>query len=210
MINPKKIYLLRHGEIVDGNKKRYIGQTDVPLSSKGLAQAFWWRKELSHIVFEVVYSSDLIRAMDTAKSVANILESNIHVMPQLREIDLGDWDGETMENIKTRFPDSWKERGRRIDSFKTPDGESFQDLHDRVIPVFQTIISEMTGNVLIVAHAGVNRIILCHALEKPIKELFSIPQEYAALNLVEAQKGVPIVSTMNRTPPKGRLLRSDC
>jgi len=205
MSKKKHIYLLRHGEIVARDKKRYIGQTDVPLSSKGLAQAFWWGKELSHVVFERVYSSDLIRAMDTAKSVANILESNIHVMPQLREIDLGDWDGDTMEHIKTRFPDSWKERGRRMDSFRTPNGESFQDLHDRVIPVFQEILSEMTGDVLMVGHAGVNRIILCHVLDKPIKELFRIPQEYAALNLIEVQKGVPVVLSMNQTPPKGRL-----
>ena len=205
MLNTKQIYLLRHGEIVDSGEKRYIGQTDVPLNSKGLAQAFWWREELSHVDFEAVYSSDLIRAMDTAKGVVNIHESQIHVMPQLREIDLGDWDGETMENIKTRFPDSWKERGRRMDSFRPPNGESFDDLHDRVIPVFQKIISEMTGDVLIVGHAGVNRIILCHVLKKPIKELFDIPQEYAALNLIDCSEGRPIVLTMNRTPPKGRL-----
>ena len=205
MLKTKQIYLLRHGEIVDNDEKRYIGQTDVPLSSKGLAQAFWWRKELSPIVFKAVYSSDLMRAKDTAKCVANVLESHIHVMSQLCEIDLGDWDGETMEEIKTRFPDAWEERGRRMDSFKPPNGESFQDLHERVIPVFQKIISKMSGNVLIVGHAGVNRIILSHVLEKPIKELFSIPQEYAALNLIDCSEGRPMVLTMNRTPPKGRL-----
>ena len=202
MSKKKQIYLLRHGEILDHDQKRYIGQTDVPLNSKGLAQAFWWRKELSHVDFERVYSSELIRAIDTAKSVAHIHESHIHVMSQLREIDLGDWDGETMKDIKTRFPDAWKDRGRRMDSFKTPNGESFQELHDRVIPVFQKIISEMTGDVLIVGHAGVNRIILCHVLEKPIKELFDIPQEYAALNLIDCSEGRPMVLTMNRIPPK--------
>jgi len=202
MTNNKQIYLLRHGEIVGSNTKCYIGQTDVPLSSKGLRQAAWWEKELSHIVFEAVYSSDLIRAFDTAKCVTGIPDSHIHVMSQLREINLGDWDGEIMENIKTRFPDRWKERGRLLDSFRTPGGESFQDLHDRIIPVFQKIVSEMTKNILVVGHAGVNRIILCHVLEKPIKELFNIPQEYAALNLIEVQKGVPVVLTKNRTPPR--------
>jgi len=205
MVRKKQIYLLRHGEIVARDEKRYIGQTDVPLSSKGLEQAFSWRKELAHVVFESVYSSDLMRALYTAKNVANIDEPYIHILPQLREIDLGDWDGESMEEIKTRFPDAWKERGRRMGSFKTPNGESFQDLHKRVIPVFQKILSEMTGDVLIVGHAGMNRIILCHVLEKPIKELFDIPQEYAALNLIDCSEGRPMVLTMNRTPPKGRL-----
>ncbi len=53
MINKKQIYLLRHGEIVGGNKKRFIGQSDVPLSSKGLRQAAWWKKEMSHTFLQV-------------------------------------------------------------------------------------------------------------------------------------------------------------
>ncbi len=178
------------------------------MSSKGLRQAAWWKKKLSHVDFQRVYSSDLIRAFDTAKKVVGIPDFNIQAMSQLREIDLGDWDGECMENIKSRFPDAWEERGRHMDSFRVPNGESFQDLHDRVMPEFHKIVSKMTGNVLIVGHAGVNRIILCHVLGKPIKELFDIPQEYAALNLIEVKKGVPVVLTINQTPPKGRHIRS--
>ena len=66
------LYLLRHGEIAGSEKKRYIGQTDVPLSSKGLRQAAWWKRELSHIEFEKVYSSNLIRALDTARIVSGL------------------------------------------------------------------------------------------------------------------------------------------
>jgi alpha-ribazole phosphatase len=201
MINKKQIYLLRHGEIVGSNKKRYIGQTDIPLSEKGRNQAAWWKKELSHIDFEAVYSSDLVRALDTANIVSDHLDSHIHVMSQLREISLGDWEGACMGTIRTRFPDAWAERGRHMDSFQVPNGESFQDLHDRVIPVFQKITAEACGNVLMVAHAGVNRIILCHVLKRPIQELFSIPQGYAALNLIEYQEGKPLVLAINQTPP---------
>jgi len=196
------IYLLRHGEIVHSDEKRYIGQTDVPLSEKGRDQATWWKKELSQIPFESVYSSDLIRALDTAKCVANIPDSRIHVMSQLREISLGDWEGEPMENIKTRFPDAWEERGRHMDNFQIPNGESFLDLHARVIPVFKHIASGASGNILMVAHAGVNRIILCHLLKRPIRGLFNIPQGYGALNLIDCQEGRPIVLNINQKPPK--------
>ena len=206
MINKKQIYLLRHGEIVGSEKKRYIGQTDVLLSPKGRRQAAWWQEALRPVEFEKVYSSDLMRALDTARVVSGIPEADIEVMSQLREIDLGDWDGERMENIKTRFPDAWEERGRHIESFRIPNGESFQDLHDRVIPVFQKIMAEAHGNVLVVAHAGVNRIILCHVLNRPVQELFSIPQDYAALNLIDYQGGRAIVRAINRTPPENRLL----
>ncbi len=194
------LYLLRHGEIVHSAEKRYIGQTDVPLSSKGLQQAAWWKKELSRVDFERVYASDLVRALETAKGVADLPESDIHIMPQLREIHLGDWEGQAMQSIKLRFPDAWAQRGRHMDSFKIPNGESFQELHDRVIPVFQKIVSDMSGNVLLVAHAGVNRIILGHVLKKPLKDLFDIPQDYAALNRIEYQKGRPVVVGVNQVP----------
>ena len=200
MINKKQIYLLRHGEIAGSKKKHFIGQSDVPLSSKGLRQTAWWKKELSHVDFESVYASNLIRAFDTAKRVTNIPDSHIKVMSQLREINLGSWEGAPMENIKSRFPDAWEERGRHMDSFQVPNGESFQDLHDRVIPVFQKIAVEALGNVLIVAHAGVNRIVLCHVLKRPIKELFSIPQGYAALNMIEYRQGRPIALSINMRP----------
>ena len=196
------LYLLRHGEIVGSEKKCYIGQTDVPLSSKGLCQAALWREELAHVEFEKVYSSNLSRALDTARIVSDLPELDVQALSQLREINLGDWDGETMENIKTRFPEAWAERGRHIDTFQTPNGESFQDLHDRVMPVFQKIAAEARGNVLMVAHAGVNRLILCHVLKRPIQELFSIPQDYAALNLIDYHEGRSFVLTINRTPRK--------
>lgn len=194
------LYLLRHGEIVGNEQKRYIGQTDVPLSSRGRRQAAWWREELARIEFEKVYSSDLSRALDTALIVSDLPVSDVETMSQLREINLGDWDGDPQENIKTRFPDVWEERGRHIDTFRTPNGESFQDLHDRVIPVFQKIASEVLGNVLVVAHAGVNRVALCHVLKRPIQDLFSIPQDYAALNLIGHQKGNLHVLSINQTP----------
>jgi alpha-ribazole phosphatase len=134
--------------------------------------------------------------------VSGLPDVDIETMAQLREINLGDWDGKGMENIRTRFPDAWQERGRHIDTFRTPGGESFQDLHERVIPVLEEIALKAREDVLVVAHAGVNRIILCHVMEKPIQELFSIPQDYAALNLIEYQGGRPLVSAINRTPPR--------
>ena len=200
MIGKKQIYLLRHGEIVGSEKKSYIGQTDISLSSKGLRQAAWWKEELSHVKFERVYSSDLMRAFDTARIVSGMPDVKIQATSQLREINLGDWEGELMADIKSRFPDAWKERGRHMKSFRTPHGESFQDLHERVVPVFLKIASAARGNILVVAHAGVNRIILCHLLKKPIQELFSIPQDTAALNLIENVQGKILVKSMNTLP----------
>ena len=199
------LYLLRHGEITGSDQKRYIGQRDIPLNDKGRDQAAWWQRELAHVDFETVWSSDLIRALDTAIIVSDRPVSAIRVMPQLREICLGDWEGAAMATIRRKFPEAWAERGRQMDRFQVPHGESFQDLHDRVIPLFQNIATGASGNVLVVSHAGVNRIMLSHVLQRPIRELFSIPQGYGALNLIDYHEGKFFVLDINRTPGKNIL-----
>jgi alpha-ribazole phosphatase len=194
------LYLLRHGEITGSSKKRYIGQLDIPLSDKGRQQAAWWQEKLSYIDFKAIYSSDLSRAVETAGIVANAQTAKIQIRPQLREIHLGDWDGMAMQVIQSRYPQAWKERGQRIDRYRTPHGESFQDLYDRVIPLFETIATNQKGNVLLVSHAGVNRMVLCHVMNKAIMELFSIPQGQAALNQIEYEQGKFNVISINRLP----------
>jgi len=194
------IYLLRHGEIDRKYEKCYIGQIDVPLSPVGLRQAELWKEKLSQVCFDVVYSSDLIRAVETAEIVSGLNRSDLQVEPNLREIDLGEWDGVPMQKIRAQFPVAWKDRGKQIATFRTPDGESFQDLHDRVVPMFEGIAVNQKGHVLIVAHAGVLRVILCHAMGKPTRELFSIPQDPAALNQIDYRQGMFFVVSQNRTP----------
>lgn len=121
----------------------------------------------------------------------------IRVDPNLREINLGDWDGRPMQAIRTEFPAEWKKRGEGIDTFRPPKGESFSDLYQRVVPVFEHIVETVSRPVLIVGHAGVNRVILCRVLGMPIRKLFSIEQNYGALNIIENGKAGLKVVVMN-------------
>ena len=117
--------------------------------------------------------------------------------PNLREINLGVWDGRPMQDIEAEFPAEWKKRGACIDTFRPPKGESFTDLYQRVIPVFEHIAETVPGPVLIVGHAGVNRVILCRVLNMHIRKLFSIGQNYGALNIIEKGKAGLKVAAMN-------------
>jgi len=193
------IYLLRHGEIETPTGRRFIGQIDYPLSEKGRNQAEYWKTALADKGFESVFCSDLARSTETAEIVSGDFGGDVRVVTELREIGLGDWDGCLMQEIRECFPKAWGERGRSIDTFRTPGGESFNDLYQRVVPVFHSISRSARGNVLIVGHAGVNRMILCSVLEMRIDKLFSIQQDYGALNIIEnKQTGLQVVS-MNLT-----------
>jgi probable phosphoglycerate mutase len=180
-----KIYLLRHGEIEREAEKRLIGQTDVPLSSVGRTQALGWSIALEQTTIHTIYCSDLIRSRETGEIIAAGHPRSVSVIPGLREIDLGRWDGLTEAEVKSRFPGEWEKRGLNIAVYRPQGGESFTDLYQRVIPAFESIRGDREDIVIVVGHAGVNRMVLCHVLGMPIKNLFRIRQDYGALNIIE-------------------------
>ena len=196
------IYLLRHGEIEDQANPRYIGQTDRALSKKGRAQADVWRKQLEGEGIASIFCSDLIRSIETAEIISKGRQMEIQTEPDLGEINLGDWDGHAMQEIRTEFPAEWAERGEHIDTFRPPKGESFGDLYGRVVPVFEKIAENASNSVLIVGHAGVNRMILCRVLGMPIRNLFSIQQDYGALNLIDNSGNALQVAAVNICPER--------
>ncbi|MGC8604408.1 MAG: alpha-ribazole phosphatase [Desulfomonilaceae bacterium] len=193
----RKIYLLRHGEIDRSYQGRFVGQTDLPLTDTGELQARFWEHELSEALFSRIHCSDLARSLNTAQIIAGSNRIPIEITPELREINLGEWDGLPVSDIKSHFPDEWRTRGENLASYRPPGGESFSDLASRVVPVFVSIVKNAEGNLLIVGHAGVNRVILCHALGMPLANLFRICQDYGCMNILELSGDSFRLKTMN-------------
>jgi probable phosphoglycerate mutase len=194
------IYLLRHGEITGASTKRFIGQTDVKLSRTGLDQADFWQTYFSGIHLDRVFTSPLSRTVRTAEIVSGLAREEITLVEELKEINLGEWDGKTVKEVKESFPGEWEKRGHDLTSYRPPLGESFSDLSQRILPVFQRISTENSGNILIVAHAGVNRMILCRLLNKKREDLFTIPQAYGCLNIIDNGKTELQVQEIDREP----------
>lgn len=179
------IFLVRHGAVhTGGREKRFVGQLDLPLSPQGMAEIEDLREKLRAVQFSTIYCSDLTRSLLTAQILAG--PHGIRPTPRrdLREIALGEWEGLTFEDVAARFPKEFQERGRDMVHTRPPGGESFHDCACRVIPALYDIIHSSSGNVLIVGHAGVNRIILSQAMGKDLKDLFDIPQDYCAANMI--------------------------
>lgn len=191
------IYLMRHGQIRSQGEKRLVGQVDIPLSPNGLQQAQRWHQKLKSIEFERICCSDLERTRHTAKVVAQGRNQAVEALGKLREINLGDWDGISVRDLEARFPGEWAKRGANLSGYRPPNGESFADMEARVVPVFQEIEQSARSDVLIVAHAGVNRVILCHVLGMPLANLFRLGQNFACLNIIGRAGGAPQVIAMN-------------
>jgi probable phosphoglycerate mutase len=181
----RQIYLARHGAVeTPGEGRRYIGHLDVPLSSEGRGQAAALKEKLLQIPLSAVYCSDLRRGLETAEIIAAAHGLTPNALREFREINLGAWEGLCFDEVKERFPEEYAARGRDFSRFRPPGGESFLDCVHRVLPALYAALSSSAGDLLLVGHAGVNRILLCLAQGRSLADLFDIPQDYGCLNLM--------------------------
>lgn len=182
----RTIYLLRHGAVLtQGNGKYFIGQSDVPLSPEGLEQARKLREDLRDVHLSAIFCSDLSRSVQTAEIIAEPHQLPCSIRNELREINLGEWDGLAFDVVRHRYPEQFAKRGLDIVNFRPPGGESFLDCTMRVLPVFYEIVQSVPGNLVIVGHAGINRIILCQVLGMNLDRLFELEQNYGSTNIIE-------------------------
>lgn len=196
-----RLYLARHGELVTSHEWRYVGHMDVVLNDKGRAQIARLARRLSMEKIDVLLSSDLMRTVESAWIIGRAIGLEPNADPAFREIHLGMWEGLTREEIMARFTQEFDLRSSDIVHYRIQGGESFIDMRDRVIPRLTACLDQHRGkNVLLVAHGGVNRIILCHALGLDLKMMPRIDQAYGCLNIIDFFDGVPVVRLMNETP----------
>jgi probable phosphoglycerate mutase len=194
------IYLLRHGDSRPDAVRRFIGRTDNPLNETGRKQAESWRLALSRIPFSRIYCSDLQRSIETARIIGRRVRAPLTALPGLSEIDLGRWDGMPTSEVRRLFLKEYDRRGADLAGYRPPGGESFSDLSARVLPAFEGAVQQSVGNLLIVGHAGVNRVILCRLLGMPLANLFRLDQGYGCLNILECTSGTWMVRRMNMPP----------
>lgn len=195
----EKIYLVRHGAIANQGEKRYIGQIDLPLNDTGRKQAARLRDELAHVPFTTIYCSDLVRSISTAGIICGKHGLEPVVVRDLREIDMGLWDGLSFQEVRRSYPGEFEKRGADVVNYKTPGGESFAQCADRVMAALDSILATAHGSILIVGHAGINRIIISRALGLPLESMFRIKQDYGCLNILLPSDHGRRVETLNLT-----------
>ena len=158
-MKPTTFYFVRHGQS-EGNAARvFTGQTDSPLTELGRRQAAVVADELTNVKFDRVVSSDLSRSRDTAEVIAKRRGLAVEVVPELREINVGDRTGKTFD--EARGLPSWSDDG----FVSWPGGESLDQVLARTLGAIDRLTRESPGKtILIVGHGGVNRILMSHFL----------------------------------------------
>jgi broad specificity phosphatase PhoE len=145
-----------------------------------------------------VYCSDLSRAVQSAEIICEARGLSPVRLAALRERSFGVWEGMSFAEIRERYPEEFGAWAANPLAYSPVGGETTLEVRDRVIGAFDAILREQAGrNVAVVAHGGVNRIILCHVLGIPLENIFRIEQDYAALNIIEFWEKYPVLKLLN-------------
>lgn len=164
----KHLVLVRHGETEWNHDNRVQGSMDVPLSPRGREQTLALARVLRRRgrAFDRVYTSDLSRARETAEILAASLGCPApEVDPLLREMDCGEWEGRSIDDLREREPEGWR-RWMDDPTFRVPGGESILDVKARAKTFLALRREELSAveRVLVVAHGLFNRMVLSEVM----------------------------------------------
>jgi probable phosphoglycerate mutase len=149
------VYLVRHGATDWNINKRAQGMADIPLTPRGKEEAQIAREALGNVPVDAVYSSDLSRAVETARPIAASHGLDLETDPDVREIDQGEWTGLPVDEIKERWPSMW---GPARHYSTRPGGESPQVVRQRALQALRRVVeAHPEGDVVIVSHGGTIR-----------------------------------------------------
>lgn len=156
------VLLARHGETDWNRERRWQGHADPPLNVAGRRQADALARALADIPIEAIYASDLSRAFETAEIVAGDRGLTVVADPELREIDVGEWEGLSTSELEERYPAGFARHEAGGDGWEH--GESHADMSKRIVrAVMRIAASHPTGTVLVVIHGGTIRALVAAA-----------------------------------------------
>jgi broad specificity phosphatase PhoE len=170
---PVRILLARHGETIFNVEGRWQGQSDSPLTERGLAQARELARALADDPIAAVYSSDLGRAVDTAAEVAKLHHLTVTTDERLREIDTGAWTGKGRAEITAEFPGGLEAWATQPTSMRLPHGETLFEAQARALAFFaQRMPAHAAQTVVVISHGAIGQTILVNAMGGTVEDLW--------------------------------------
>lgn len=187
------LYLIRHGETEWSRDDRFTGVSDIPLTDIGREQANTLSLRLAQSIDSIggIYSSPKIRSFETAQIIASPRQLSVETMPELTELDYGEWEGLARHTIISEYAHEYRMWSNDPIEASPPSGETGISLLQRAVPTIEQLVEKHEGeNIVVVAHNSVNRLLICALLGIPTKSYrVAIKQEPACLNLLRFNPG---------------------
>lgn len=186
-----RLYLIRHGES-EGNKRLiFLGHTDLDITERGHLQAACTARYLEGIHADAIYSSDLIRAYNTAKHTAELKDMPITKEQGLREIYAGLWENRLYEELRVEFKEDRDVWVQSIGLSRCTEGESFAELRERMLSTLRRIAESHEGEtVFCFTHAAAIRAVAGAVSGLALEDAKNVPwSENASVTELEYDNG---------------------
>lgn len=181
-----RVILVRHGETLWNAGRKFQGQSDIALNAVGLKQAELTAQRLANENIDAAYSSDLKRSRETAETIARGRGLDVRARSELREINFGEWEGMTFEEISAHSPGALERMRADTESVRPPGGESWSDVRQRVQAVFDEIYHQYpTGTVLVVSHVNPLKLFLSSLLGSELSLMFRTRLTNCSVSMAE-------------------------
>jgi broad specificity phosphatase PhoE len=203
MASKKTLLLVRHGRIGDRYEGRFVGSTDVPLAADSTTEIEALARHPSLQRPNKCICSPLKRARQTAEILAEAMGLTIEVNPDLREVDFGQWEGLTFEEIAASEPESVDRWASWEDDFSFPEGEALCHFFDRVKKSADMIAADSAQTILSVSHGGVIRAMICHFLGLTDRQHVLFDVKHASLTKIELSGSRGVLTELNSIPHLG-------
>lgn len=194
------MYLIRHGATANNVSRPPVLQgcgINGPLIDVGLRQAEETAQFLTRTPLAAIYSSPLLRAVQTAEKIAAGRDLTIQTSDLLKEVDVGRWEGKDWGWIEANDPEAYRLHHTSPADHGYPEGESLKQVHARVVPELTRIIeSHDQQHIAVVAHNVVIRAMIAHLLELPLDQVGHIHHDNCGITLVRRRHGkLRLIST---------------
>lgn len=193
-------YLVRHGQTVWNTLGQTQGHGNSPLTELGIQQAKDLAKALKEYPIDIIYCSDLGRAVETAEIIGKELNIEIHPTESLREMGFGVWEGMPLREIEKIYPESFKMWRNEPEKVQIEGGETLDMIKQRQDKLIEELNKKYKNkHILLVSHSVTVRVMLLSFLESHVRNIYRIKQDNTALNIVEYRNYGPVIMKMNDT-----------
>jgi|TARA_B110000014_G_scaffold196872_1_gene145948 broad specificity phosphatase PhoE len=194
------LLIVRHGETEWNAEGRIQGHTDIGLSENGAQQARSLGQRLADRQIDVAYSSDLKRTSETARLALGHRNVVLNETPRLREYHKGIFEGMTLTEIQTQFPDEYPKYLEKDLSYAPEGGETTRDVSTRMASIFQEIKAKhLDETVLVVSHGGALRAAMVSLLGMPLEGNWSFVFGNCGLTMVDTFADNAVLRLFNDT-----------
>lgn len=197
---PLQLVFVRHGSSTWNDERRIQGQLDPPLSERGREQAKRLGERLRGSQVDAFYSSDLLRARETAAVVADCIGRPPELLPELREVALGEWEGLKRDEIVARYPEQWSRWAVQPSWDIVPGGEGTEAFEARVGAAIERLVQRHpAGRVLVVTHGGVIQVALLRIVGRSSNGFFPFTIDNTSLTVLQGRPERLVVGSVNDT-----------